>query len=846
MTEFYTNVSVEGNYILYRGVNNGRKVQKKESYQPKLYIKSNKGYLWKTLEGHVLEEKKFPSIFDARNFVKKYQQIEQFKIYGNQRYHYGFISDRFPDQIEHDVSLITVAYIDIEVNSSNGFPEPERADEPVTAITMYVNGQNHVFGYDEFNPGQDTKYYKCSDEMHLIKEFLAVWMANCPDIVTGWNVNMFDIPYLINRTIKLMGESEASSISPWNKISMRVQKIGNKEHQMYEISGIAILDYIDLYKKFSPTPNQESYKLDHIAEVEINEKKIGYSEYGSLHNLMEKNYQLFMEYNVHDVTLIRKMDDKLRLLELAMTLAYNAKVNFDDVFSQVRMWDTIIFNKLKSRHIAVPPNDEHHKAYQYAGAYVKDPEPGFYHWLASFDLTSLYPHLIMMYNLSPETLLQIDDYPQEVLEFIQKNGQISVDKLINREYDLNFLKPLNLTMTPNGQFFRTDIQGFLGELMEHMYNSRALYKKKELEAKKQIEKTDDPLEKARLKKEAARYKALQSAFKVTLNSAYGAIGNQYFRFFDVRIAEAVTLSGQMSIRWIQKEINDYFNKILKTNGDYVIASDTDSIYLSMDLLMKSVMKDMTEPKKVIDVMDKICEQKIKPFIDKSYDQLSEYVNAYAQRMIMKREALADKAIWTAKKRYILSVYNNEGVAYNEPDIKITGLEAIKSSTPKICKAKLKEVIKLIMTNGTEDDVIEFVMKFNEEFKKLPVIDICRPSGINGVGDYKDKRTIFQKGTPVHVKGALVFNHYIQHFGLEKQYEEIKDKDKIKWAYLKDPNPFQSNVIAFIDQYPAEFELEKYVDRDMQFTKNFQEPLELILDSIGWRLEKQNSLEDFFS
>ena len=852
---FWTSAVLDGKYILYRGIENGKRVQKKIEYKPKLYIVGPGS--WRTLDGKSLQERQFSNIWEAKEFVKKHESITNFKIYGNQRWQYAFLGDQFPGLVQYDHHKIIVSFVDIEVADNDGFPQPEEAKQPITAITLNVAGTFYVFGYDDFAPAEGVKYTKCSNEIDLIQKFIETWDLLQPDILTGWNITIFDVPYLVNRITKLLGAQEATKLSPWGKVVLREQRIGNRVHQMYDIHGVAVLDYIDLYKKFAPQPNQESYRLDNIADVELSTKdkkisKIDWKSQGykNLVDLAKRNHQLFIDYNIRDVSLVMQIEAKLKLVELSMTLAYMNHVNYDDVFSQGRMWDSIIFNKLKERGIAVPPTPEVSKRQQFEGAYVKEPTPGWYHWLASFDLTSLYPHLIMMYNLSPETLLEPSDYDEETTQWMDAHRDElmhkGVDILLSNKLDTSLLKKKNLTLTPNAQLFRRDRQGILGELMETMFNERARYKKMELTCKKKAEKTDDKALKAKLKAEASSYKAFQMALKVTLNSAYGSIGNMYFRYFDVRIAEAVTLTGQLSIRWIQQEINKYFNKVLKSQDvDYVLASDTDSVYLSFDKMVQLMLPNEKDPKKVIAFLDRVCEQKIKPFIDDAYNRLSEYVNAYAQKMVMKREALADQGIWAAKKNYILSVYNNEGVEYEKPDIKITGWAAVRTDRPKFCRDRLKEAVALILASKQESDLVKFVSDFRQEFNNQPLIKIASPSGISELDDYHDPNVIFQKGTPIHVKGALLYNHHVRQKSLEKKYELIKPKDKIKYLRLKSPNPFQCDVMAFLDEIPVEFGLEKYLDIEAQFQKTFVQPLEIILQAIGWKLEREDSLESLF-
>jgi DNA polymerase elongation subunit (family B) len=832
-------------------VENGRREGRKVEYLPSLFVPSKTPTQFSTIHGEYVSEIKPGTMRECRDFIKQYEDVQGFKIYGMNRFEYQFIAETYPGHIDWDIKDINITNIDIEVGSENGFPEPATATEPITAITMKNNqGKFMVFGCGDFNNTRDDVWYiKCQDETILLRRFIEEWMANYPDIITGWNVKFFDIPYLVNRITKVLGETWAKRLSPWNSLHDRTIVMYGRDQTVYVPMGVSILDYIELYRKYAPGGNsQESYKLDAICNVELGERKLSYEEYGNLHTLYKENYQLFIEYNIRDVELVEKLEDKLKLIELVLTLAYDNKCNYDDVFTQVRMWDVIIYNHLRSRNIVIPPNERHSKDAMYVGAHVKDPIIGMHKWIASFDLNSLYPHLIMQWNISPDTIIEPEHYSDEIRRFMLTNN-VSVDSLLSLECDTDVLQSENVTLSPNGQFFSKEKQGFLPELMETMYNDRSAYKEKAIEAKKELEKESDPDKRFDIEKRIARYNNLQLAKKVSLNSAYGALGNEFFRFFDIRQASAITTSGQLAIRWIEKKINEYMNKLLKTKDeDYVIASDTDSIYLSLDKLVSTVIAkpgSSYDTREVIKFMDKACKDRIEPYIDRSYDELAGYVNAFAQKMKMKREALADKGIWTAKKRYILNVYNNEGVEYAKPKVKVTGLEMIKSSTPAYCRKVLWEAIDIVL-NKSEQVMIDMIETYRSEFGNQSISDIAFPRGVNGLDKFADKAMIYGKGCPIHVRGALLYNHLVKVNKLDKQIPLIQEGDKIKFLFLKEPNTIKSNIIAFPQSLPKEFGLDQYIDYNMQFEKAFLEPLKIILDSIGWKTEHVSSLEDFFA
>jgi DNA polymerase elongation subunit (family B) len=843
MSKYYTNITVYGPHILYRGVKNGRRIKEKINYAPTLFLPAKKKTDYKTLFGEYLEPMQFSNIREARDFVKRYESVENFKVYGNDRYAYAFIADNHKGLIDWNIEELSIVIIDIEVGSENGFPDPYKASEPITAIAVrQLNGGTTVYGCGHYDNNDETvSYVRCQDEIDLCKKFLNDWQHNYPDVITGWNTEGFDIPYLINRFTKLFGEKEARKLSPWEVINERVYNFKGSEKKSYDIFGIGQLDYIELYKWYAPNgKSQDSYKLDNIASVELGENKLSYDEYDTLHQLYRLNYQKFIEYNIKDVELILKLEEKLKLIQLALTMAYDTKCNYADVFAQTRMWDALIYNHLLEQKIIVPPKEVSHKGEAFEGAYVKEPQVGNHDWVASFDLNSLYPHLIQMYNISPETLIPVSEHTEEMRKVIHDG--VTVDKLLEMKVDTS--KISDVILTPNAQYFRKDVQGFLPKMMEEMYEDRKKFKKLMLKAEQEYENETDVTKKKELENLISRYNNLQLAKKLSLNSAYGALGSQYFRFFDLRMALAVTMSGQLAIQWIESKLNTYMNDILKTKKDYVIASDTDSIYLNLGPLVRKVYKEETDPNKIITFMDRVCEDKIQPYINKSYQELADYIHAYAQKMQMKREALASKGIWTAKKRYILNVYNNEGVQYAEPQMKVKGLEMIKSSTPYAIREKMKEMVKLVM-NGTESDVQDFIAKFREEFKSLPVEDISFPRGVNNLAEYRDSVGIYKKGTPIHVKGALLYNDYLKQKNLTSTYPLIKEGEKLKFTYLKTPNPIKDTVISFPTRLPKEFDLQKYIDYNIQFEKAFIEPVSVILNCMGWTSEQSNSLESFF-
>lgn len=574
---FYTKVERYGNNILWSGYDNGDRFYKKVKYQPTLYVetKTDNAEYVSLIGNKPLKPMLFNDMKSATDFIKKYQDVSNLTICGNANFPAAFTYEQYPSTVGFDPSLIHVAMFDIEVDISKKKPDMKQADSMITSIAYKSSKSDiyHAFGYKDYDPNATVldidpsciRYHKFKTERELLLKFVEIWTSDYPDVVTGWNCEFFDIAYIVRRIENVLGASVAKKLSPWGIIRERTVEIYKKPQTTYVLSGISIIDYMNAFKKFGyKYGTLQSYKLDNVAVVVLGTKKVSYQEeYGTLTQLYEKNHQLYIDYNIYDTRLVEMFEETVALLQLTFTVAYKSGVNFNEAFGTVGVWDTTIFRALMQKGIVPfvktsPMRDDE----SIPGGFVKDPQVGMKHWVVSFDLNSLYPHLMMQYNMSPETYVR------------NHKENVSQESILTGEY----VNSTPYAVAANGACFRKDFKGIIPQIIESYYDERAQIKRDMLQAESKLEKASTDSERKQLKKQITQLHNSQMSIKILMNGLYGSTANEYFIYYISDMAEAITTSGQLSVKWAGQIVNQYLNSVLKTEEfDYVSYTDTDSV-----------------------------------------------------------------------------------------------------------------------------------------------------------------------------------------------------------------------------------------------------------------------------
>lgn len=866
----YTFYKTWGNNILFRYRKDGKSYAKKvDFFKPSLFTKAgpNDQVDLKSIYGHGLRRVQFDGIRDAKEFVKSYSDVQGMTIEGNSNYANQFIIELYDGKMpEFDPSQIRVGILDIEVDvpPEAGFPEPAEAAWPINGITFHDNFTDtyYCIGDKEYIHDKQDKdvgdlavvYQQCENEVELLKAMLFHFRDFAYDMTSGWNSETFDMPYIVNRCFKIVGESITKScLSPFGMVELR-EINGNfgKPQLKAEIMGVPHSDMLALYKKHIFTP-RESFRLDFIANAELGENKMTYEDEGSLHGLYRENPQKFYAYNIKDVKLVKQLNDKLGLFNITFTLAYYCLSNYEDTLGTTKIWEQLIAKHLYSKGMAPTFAAKRTEGREFDGAFVHPTQVGFHKWLLSIDLNSLYPMNEIQYNIGPNTYIPREQLPAELAVL---KAKYTLDDLVHKRVDLSMLQNYNLIMAGNFEFYDRSAVGFMAEIKDELYTGRKVKKKLMLKAQSEVERLKAEAQVKGMVAEIIKdikfhsgqdvlNNNLQMALKILLNAGYGAIGNAHFLYYKVENAEAITSSGQLINKWTHVRVNALLNKMLGTEGkNRTVAGDTDSLYLVLDDVVEMMNIRHLSDNDIADQLDNFMKQILSPKIDQFSQELCDYMNGMQNKMVWEREVIAPIAIFVRKKGYTMNIIDSEGVRFATPKFKVVGLEAVKArSYPEWSRNFLKDCYKIALT-GDQDKLHARVTEIRQAFMKLPVNEIAIPRGVNNLEKYIDPNTGYIKGTPKHVKAALNHNELVKLKGLGIPL--INGGNKIKFVDLKRPNPINRDVIGFNYFLPTEFGLDKFVDRDIIFETAFMSPLMIFLEALKWSHEPTISLEDFFS
>lgn len=840
--KFYTSVVRHGNNILYRGNHNGKRILKKVPYQPTLYVESPHSTSGMTTMHKIpVEPKIMESMSDAKKFIDDYASVHGMNVHGMDNYVNQFVTELFPDTIDYNPSLIDVAITDIEVDITTGYGSVEKADKPISAITLKRTSDDryHVFTYLEYDKsktelaeiGEDKiVHHKAIDEKQMLEMFIAEWESNYPDVVTGWNSAFFDVGYLGKRIEVVLGEFYLKKLSPWGIVRRRTVTLMGNENYTYDIHGVANLDFMDVFKKFGYSyGNQESYKLDHIAHVLLGERKLSYEEFGDLNGLMVRNPQKYIDYNIKDVWLVVRMIEKTGLLNLCFSVAYKGGVNYEEALGTTGIWDSIIYRVMTKENMVPPLSPPRQEKLPFEGGFVKQPIPNAYKSVVTLDLASLYPHIMMQYNMSPEMYVRND--------FESVNVRMILDG--------HYRNTTSYAVAANGACFKKEEKGIIPRIIALFYAERSAAKKKMLAVEQEIENASgDEVERLTVIRNVLNNE--QMAIKILMNALYGASANVHFRYHIKQMAEGITTTGQLAVQTAEKFVNECLNAMAgnKTFKDYVIYCDTDSVHICLHDFVEKYLGENPTHAQIESFLDQLADKKLQPSVTEGYEWMADVTGAFENKMSMKREKICVNTIYSSKKRYGMLVLNSEGVHYDEPYLSITGLAPVRSTTPEVCRQVLKDCIRLVLEEK-KSEMQEKVATFKTEFFSMTADKIGKVSGTDDINAYSHPVTIYRGGTPAHVKSALLFNNMIKSRGLENRHELIVGGDKIKFVYLTQPNPVKDKVIGFKGMLPRELGIEPYIDYNVQFDKVFVSALKSVTDVVGWPHEDKNDLSDFW-
>jgi DNA polymerase elongation subunit (family B) len=845
----YRNVSYspqDQSISLYTWDENGKRVTAKSTYEPYIYLETNNAPDAMSLFNTKLKKKRFKNQYDRSRYLKDNKVVRVFENFG---VYQQFLLDAYwqenekPEFTKHQLK---VHFIDIETYSPDAFPNPQDPCDTINIITIFdtLSKKFYSWGLKPYTAKTpDVIYVACKSEEELLRKFVDFFSNDYPDILSGWNSEFFDVPYVINRVSKILGEDAMKRLSPASSLRSRtfMGKYG-KEQTKWHIEGLSCVDYLDIYKRFCQTL-RESYKLDAIGEIELQERKVDYGDQ-NLTDLADNNWELFVDYNIQDVNLLVRLEQKLQYIQLLRMIAYAGLTTFEGALGSLSVITGLcsIRARLKDKRIPTFVKDVK-EGTKNAGAYVADPQKGFQEHIVSLDANSLYPNTMITLNLSPETKVgKIIDKTDKDITIKHINGQTFT---LSHEKFAAFVKQEEIAISRAKILFTQKEKGVIPDTIDYYYSKRVEVKKQLTKAKKKlITLQENTQEYKDLQVEVDRLNIRQHTIKILMNTVYGYFGNKHSPLGDDELAESITLTGQAVIKESNRILTDYIkantgltDEYLKENSP-IIYNDTDSSYISI--------KHLVEAKK-IPVFDK--KGNVAPEYYKAVEDIETHLNeeiikwgksslsSRDCRLVFKREAIADVGLFLAKKRYVLHTLDVEGIPGKK--FKYTGVEVVRTTMPAPIKPYVKKIIETMLLTKDYNATNKIFNETYEIFKKLPLEDIAFVMGVKGYEKYANRCNGFEsvKGMPKHVKAAYYHNILLDRFGIERKYEKMASGDKVRFFEVKKPNSFGLSVIGYKYYYPKEFQSLFEIDYEKMFEKIIYSVIERFYEAVQWTVKK---------
>lgn len=820
----------------------GNRVCMDVSYNPYLYVETSMKGEAKSIFETPVRKRIFKDTRHRNNFIK---ECGTDRLFENIRPEQQFLIDLYYKKnadLDFTQHPLRIQYVDIEVYCPDNFPTPDTAYEPINVITIYdsIDQRFYTWGTKRLQKKiANCDYVYCETEQQLLECFLNYIQRSQPDIMSGWNSEGFDIPYIINRTARILGEDHCKKLSPVENIFSRLQTGAfGKEQQRWYISGLSCVDYLDVYKKFS-VGLRESYKLDAIAELELGERKIDYGN-TNLSALADDDWQTFVEYNVQDVNLLVQMEDKLRYLELLRMLAYTGLTTIESAMGTLSVITGATVIKAKGKNLVVPTFiKDNSNAGKYEGAYVGEPQRGFQTDVVSFDANSLYPNTMISLNLSPETkvgkITHKDEKHVYVTHVSGKKFELTHSKFIE------FIKKENISVSRAKILFSQNKKGIIPEIVDEIYQQRVEIKKKLKKLKIQLTKSEKGTDEYKATKRLAEQLDIkQFTLKILINTVYGYFGNKHAPIGDPDIARSITLTGQAVIKKSNDILRDYVNEYGVDGADPVIYNDTDSTYLSINRIMKKIDEPFHVDMKITQAAYDQAEM-VEEYLNENITKWSSQVlNSKDSRFVFKRECMTDVGVFLQKKRYVLRVLDDEGIPTNK--FKYTGVEVVRSTIPAPIKPYIKQIIETMLDTQNRSTTNDVFLEAYDTFKSLPVEDYSFVMGLSDYEKYSTKCNGFVtcKGMPAHVKAAYHYNILLEKLNISNEYETIDTGDKVRFFYVNQPNKYGINAIAYKYYYPDEFKSIFEPDIEKMFEKIIFSIIERFYEAVSWKLSKPSA------